>query len=168
MNGIRTQATVLDTSVLSNFAHVSRVDVLLELPRTVTTDVVRSELQAGVETHPYLDRALSVLGNDIPVLESDSVARDIEEELGETLDPGEAQVLAIAEAANGIAVTDDGDAREIAARRDIPVTGSIGILVRVVEDDVISVDTADSSLKRWIDEAGFRAPARDIEVFLGE
>jgi len=65
-------------------------------------------------------------------------------------------------------VTDDGDARSIARNRDVPLTGSIGVLVRFVEDDVMSVEDADRYLKRWIDEAGFRSPARDIETFLDE
>jgi hypothetical protein len=54
----------------------------------------------------------------------------------------------------------------VANRRDVALTGSIGLLVRFVESDQIRVDTADCSLKRWIDEAGFCAPARDSAVSL--
>ena len=64
---------MLDTSVLSNFAHVDRLDLLASLPRVVTVAAVERELDA---------------------------------------------------------------------------------------------ETADTHVKRWIDEAGFRSPARDIDTFL--
>ena len=63
-------------------------------------------------------------------------------------------------------VTDDGDARTTANQRGVDLTGSIGPLVRFVENGHISAETADGYLKRWIDEAGFRSPARDFDVFL--
>jgi predicted nucleic acid-binding protein len=65
-------------------------------------------------------------------------------------------------------VTDDGDARTIAEQRGVSLTGSIGLLVRFVEDGHITAETADGYLKHWIDEAGFRSPARDFDVFLEE
>lgn len=161
-------ATVLNTTVLSNFAHVDHVELLLELPRLVTVDAVQTELDEGSETHHYLEQALDVLEDEIPVVTPSSPAQEIEETLLETLDPGEAQALAVAEEAEGIVVTDDGDARTIADQRGIGLTGSIGLLVRFVENDRITADTADTHLKRWIDEAGFRSPARDFRQFLNE
>lgn len=98
----------------------------------------------------------------------DSTSQEIEATLLETLDPGETQVLAVSEATRGTAVTDDGDARTVAKERSIPITGSIGLLVRFLGEDDLSVEEADRALKRWIDEAGFRSPARDIEAFLTE
>ena len=52
----------------------------------------------------------------------------------------------------------------------IPVglTGSIGLLVRFVEGDRIGAATADDYPKSWIDEAGFRSPAREFDEFLAE
>ncbi len=161
-----TNATVLNTTVLSNFAHVATVELLLDLPRVVTVDAVKEELKAGVETHEYLDHSLAVLGESIPVITPSASAEKREEQLLELLDPGEAQALAVAEHANGIVVTDDGDARTTAKQRGVDVTGSIGLLVRFVEDGTISATLADQYLKRWIDDAGFRSPARDIDEFL--
>lgn len=160
-------ATVLDATALSNFAHVDRLELVCELPRVVTVEVVREELEAGIDTHPYLDGALDPLGSEIPVVTPSAAASALEADLLESLDPGEAQALAVAEAVDGTLVTDDGDARSIAASRGVTVTGSIGLLVRFVEADELDVDVADAYLKRWIDEAGFRSPARDIEQFLG-
>ena len=162
------RATVLDASVLSNFAHVDRVDLLSTLPRPVTVPAVRDELERGIQSHPYLGRAVTALDADIPVVTPSTAATNLEATLLETLDPGEAQALAVAEAVDGTLVTDDGDGRAVAVRRDVAVTGSIGLLVRFVEDGDLTTESADAFLKRWIDEAGFRSPAREFDVFLGE
>lgn len=166
MTGVPGNATVLDATVLSNFAHVDSVESLLELPRVVTVDEVATELERGRDTHSYLDHAIAVLGDGIPVVAPTQSARTIEQELLKTLDPGEAQAVAVAEAVDGTVVTDDGDARTVADDRGISKTGSIGLLVRFVENGRLSATTGDAYLKRWIDEAGFRSPARDLDVFL--
>lgn len=168
MSDVPDRPTVLDTSVLSNFAHVDGVELLEGLSRVATVARVESELEAGTQTHPYLEDALWVLGDGIPVVTPGTASRRIEAELVETVDPGEAQVIAVAEAANGTVVTDDWDARTTASQRGVTVTGSIGLLVRFVERGLVRTDAADQWLKRWIDEAGFRSPARDIDVFLEE
>lgn len=161
-------ATVLNTTVLSNFAQVEHVELLLDLPRLITVETVQEELEAGAESHPYLEHALSVLGTGIPAITPSGTAQQLEEQLLESLDPGEAQALAVAEAEGGVLVTDDGDARSIAGQRGVELTGSIGVLVRSVEEGHITAETADGYLKRWIDAAGFHSPARDISVFLDE
>ena len=51
MTRLPAEATVLDTSVLSNFAHVDRLDLVAGLPRVVTVAAVERELDSGVETH---------------------------------------------------------------------------------------------------------------------
>lgn len=166
MTAVPSNATVLNTTVLSNFAHVDRVELLLDLPRLVTVDAVETELRDGIESHPYLANALPVLGGGIPVVTPSGPAEKLEERLLETLDPGEAQALAVAETADGTVITDDGDARTTATERDVALTGSIGLLVRFVENEKLSEQQADTHLKRWIDDAGFRSPARNIDAFL--
>ncbi|QKG93483.1 twitching motility protein PilT [Halorubrum salinarum] len=168
MTGLPGNATVLNTTVLSNFAQVDHVELLLDLPRLVTVTAVQRELEDGAETHLYIERALAVLDDGIPVISPSSSAEQLEEELLGKLDPGEAQALAVAEAADGTVVTDDGDAHVTANQRGVELTGSIGLLVRFVEDDYITAATADEYLKRWIEEVGFRSPARDFDAFLEE
>jgi len=158
--------TVLDTTVLSNFAHVDHVELLCDPPRVATVNAVKAELIEGTETHHYLERAVKVLGGNVPVVPLSEPAAHLEREFLEPLDPGEAQALTLAEVTDGVVVTDGGDARSIAAQRRVDVTGSIGLLVRFVETGDITEQTADNYLKRWIDEAGFRSPSRDFAVFL--
>ena len=109
---------------------------------------------------------MTALGTNIPVHGPSSAAAEAEARLLETLDPGEPQALAVAETVDGTLVTDDGDARRTAKQRGVGLTGSIGLLVRFVEDSSISAETADRYRKRWIDEAGFRSPDRCFDVFL--
>jgi len=168
MTGAPANATVLNTTVLSNFAQVDHIKLIVDLPRLVTVPAVQTELTEGVETHRYLEHALTALGEHIPVVEPSTEAHQIEQSLLETLDPGEAQALAVADDVAGTVITDDGDARATANQRGIELTGSIGLLVRSVEADRITATTADTYLKRWIDEAGFHSPARDFDVFLDE
>jgi len=101
MTGAPTEATVLDTSALSNFAHVDRLDLLADLPRIVTVIAVERELESGVETHPYLGTALVAFDVTIPVSAPSPEAARIVTELRDSLDPGEAQGLAVADARNG-------------------------------------------------------------------
>jgi len=166
MTGPPDNATVLNTTALSNFAQVDNVDLLVDLPRLVTVPAVQTELEEGAETHRYLEHALAVLEEGIPVVDPSPQANELEQTLLETLDPGEAKALAVAEAVAGTVITDDGDARSTATQRGIVLTGSIGLLVRFVEHDRLSAEAADTYLKRWIDDAGFRSPARDFDVFL--
>ena len=76
MTDAPTNATVLDTTVLSNFTHVDCAELLLNLPRLVTVDTVREELEAGAETHFYIERALAVLGEEVPVINPICVSRE--------------------------------------------------------------------------------------------
>jgi len=49
MTGPPSNATVLNTTVLSNFAQVDHVELLLDLPRLVTVAAVQEELEAGLK-----------------------------------------------------------------------------------------------------------------------
>lgn len=91
MSDVPAEATVLDTSVLSNFAHVDRIELVSTLPRIVTVPAVRDELRDGVDTHTYLERALTALDDEIPVAAMESKSENLEKKLLETLAPGEAQ-----------------------------------------------------------------------------
>ncbi|WP_254864271.1 hypothetical protein [Halovivax gelatinilyticus] len=42
------RATVLDTSVVSNFAHVDHLELIATLPRPVVVPAVRDELERGI------------------------------------------------------------------------------------------------------------------------
>lgn len=144
---------VLDTTVLSNFAYTDDLDLLNEVPaRLVTVAAVREELRAGVEDgYEFLAPAIEAIERVPPDSDPDTALRN-------ALDRGEAHTLSAAIELDGTIGTDDSVARELAAERGLPVTGSIGLLVQLIVDGQLGIDEADGVLGRWIDEAGYHAP----------
>lgn len=156
----------LNTTAPSNFAYIDRVDLLETLPRVCTVPEVENELRSGVESHPYLQRALDSLEETILVVELDESTQERASELRARLDAGEAEAFAVADRHDGTLVTDDGPARALARESGVAVTGSIGVLIRSIDEGRISESHADGWLKRWIDETAYRAPSRDLEDYL--
>lgn len=165
MSAVPDEPTVLDTTVLSNFAFISRMDLLTALPRVCTVPEVRRELRSGVDSYPYLQRGLDHLGESIQVVSLDDRVVELIPQLESRLDSGEAQALAVASVHSETLVSDDGTARDFARSRDVPVTGSIGVLVTAVEDGRIAEPDADRWLKQWIDDTAFRAPSRELSDY---
>lgn len=157
--------TVPDATAPSNFAYVDRMDLLEGLPQVCTVPEVRRECRAGTDSYPYLQRALDPLGDTIPVVELDDYVEERATELETRLDPGEARAFAVADVHDGTLVTDDGPARTLVRNADVRVTGSIGVLIRAVENGQISEADADRWLKRWIDEIDYRAPSREFSDY---
>ena len=110
MTGDEIPATpsVLNTTVLSNFAYIDQLWVVTGLSGICAVPVVREELENGVNDHPYLQSALDTLDDEIPVAAISDTVANREAIVGGPLDPGEAQALALADAANGRLLTDDG------------------------------------------------------------
>jgi predicted nucleic acid-binding protein len=167
MSSVPDDPTALDTTANSNFAYLDRMDLLERLPQVCTVPAVRRELRAGVDSHPHLQRALDCVGDTIPVAEPGDAVGDTANELEARLDPGEAQAFALADIHGGTLVTDDGPARTLARRTDVPVTGSIGVLMTAVEDGHVTEADADRWLKRWVDETDYRAPSREFADYIG-
>lgn len=126
---------------------------------------MREELDDGVENHPYLAAALAVLDDGIPVVTIAESVRNRQSVVSAHLDPGEAQAFALADAADGRLLTDDGDARSFAKEQGVNAVGSVGVLLAAVDDGRITEATADEWLSTWIDEAGYYVPYRTIAEY---
>lgn len=156
---------VLDTVVLSNYAASDSIETLeAVLDRPVTVPAVRRELQRGSEEgYQFTRRALDELERSIPVVEPDE---GLAVRFGQDLDSGEAGVLAAAIHRGGTAATDDRPARRLARAQDVPVTGSIGVLVHAIQAGELSSRTADQWIDRWVEVAGYYSPVDSIEELL--
>jgi predicted nucleic acid-binding protein len=82
------------------------------------------------------------------------------------LDAGETHALAVARSLGGTIVTDDDPARRRAGTLGVELTGSLGILVRAIEQDRLTVDGADEKLARWINKGGYHSPVASITDIL--
>lgn len=162
---IPAQPSVLNTTVLSNFAYIDQLWVVTELSDICTVPVVREELRNGVDEHPYLQSALDTLDDEIPVVTISETVANREAVVSGHLDPGEAQAFAMADAHDGRLLTDDGDARSFAKEQGVTVVGSVGVLLAVIDAGKIDEQTADEWLSTWIDDIGYYVPYRTISEY---
>ncbi len=157
--------SVLNTTVLSNFAYIDQLWVVAGLSDICAVPVVREELKNGVDRHPYLQSALDTLEDEIPVATISETVANREAVVSSQLDPGEAQAFALADTHDGRLLTDDGDARSFAKEQGVTVVGSVGVLLAAIDAGKINKATADEWLSTWIDEIGYYVPYRTIAEY---
>lgn len=157
--------SVLNTTVLSNFAYIDQLWVVAGLSGICTVPVVCEELRNGVNDHPYLQSALDTLDDEIPVATISKTVANREAVVSDHLDPGEAQAFALADAHDGRLLTDDGDARSFAKEQGVTAVGSVGVLLAAIDAGKITEQTADKWLSTWIDEIGYYVPYRNITKY---
>ncbi|MFC7135389.1 MULTISPECIES: twitching motility protein PilT [Salinibaculum] len=163
--GVPANPSVLNTTVLSNFTYIDQLWVITGLSGVCTVPVVREELEDGVDSHPYLQSALAVLDDEIPVTTVSDTVANREAVVSDHLDPGEAQAFALADAHDGRLLTDDGDARSFAKEQGVTVVGSVGTLLAALDAGKIDESTADEWMSTWIDDIGYYVPYRTISKY---
>lgn len=154
-------AYVFDTTVLSNFALVGQAVLLEKLyrGRAFTTLMVVDEIRRGIEAgYVHLRDSLEQLVAISPrgwlqLLPLDRADEQrLYTELSGQLGPGEASCLALAIARGFNLVTDDLAARHLAAKRNVLLTGTLGILLRLVREEHLSLDVANHFLAEMIQQ----------------
>ena len=155
---------IFDTTVLSNFAE--RFELLEARYRgaAFTTVEVSDELRRGVNAgYAYLEPVLRQIESVNPdgwlrvlALKSATEHR-LRSEFDQILDSGEASCLALAVSRGLIFVTDDLAARRLAQERDVPLTGTLGILVALVRDGALPIAEANAMLASMV-QRGYRSP----------
>jgi predicted nucleic acid-binding protein len=164
-NDIPANPSVLNTTVVSNFAYIDQLWVVAGLSGIYTVPVVRQELEHGVDSHPYLQSALDALDDEIQVATISDTVANKEAVVSDHLDSGEAQAFALADAHDGRLLTDDGDARSFAKDQGVTVVGSVGVLLAAIDAGKIDESTADEWLSTWIDEIGYYVPYQSISEY---
>ena len=150
---------ILDTTVLSNFAHVQRPDLLhVTLGNdAATTAVVLTEIRAGENLGlvPRCDwRWLRVAALT-------SEEQRLAASYGTQLDTGESACLAVARSRAWTFLSDDFAARRLAQREGVPVSGTIGVVRQLVASQQLTPDEADRYLTIMINH-GYRAPIKSL------
>lgn len=159
-----------DTVSLGDFALAGRVDLLIERyghRARVTPEVLDEVLDgivAGYQALTAIEAALEQ-GELGRTGELTAEERRIYRELFGSLAPGEASCIARAAVRDGAVVTDDRAARGTCEERDVPFTGTIGILKACVRDGMLEAGEADAILESMID-AGYFSPVRRISDLL--
>jgi hypothetical protein len=155
---------VFDTCVISNFALAGALGILESLYRNKAyiTDFVAAEILRGFQSgHAQLEgipKAVQAGWLKETGLSS-AEERRIFETLSVSLGLGEASSIAAAKRRGLRFASDDRVARTEAVRLGVPLTGTVGILVKAVRGGVCDLRTADAYLGKMI-ESGFFSPVR--------
>lgn len=151
---------LLDNTVLSNFALVGQIDILpkvLGRPVATTAQVIgefNDGIARGILSKTNLDW-LEIINLEV---EEDEIFQN----LLARVNAGEASCLAVAYYRNGRFLTDDRDARKLAAQMQIPVSGTLGILQLLIRLKVLDLSDADQILGQMI-RKGYRSPVQKLE-----
>ncbi len=89
--------SVPNTTVLSNFAYIDQLWVIAGLSGICTVPVVYEELENAVDDHPYLQSALDILGDEIPVTTVSETVANRDAVVSGHLDSGEVRAFALAD-----------------------------------------------------------------------
>jgi len=155
---------VFDTVVLCNFLLSDAMDVIRERysGRAVITEEVFDEIASGIAEYPKLKEIKKDMDNGTIRLQSlSSKERDHFLGLIGHLGKGEASCIALAKDQNLVVATDDRAARSQCSQMNIPFTGSVGILKASYLERQMTLDHANHTLNRMIQE-GFYSPVRSI------
>ena len=161
---------LVDTTIVSNFAAVGRLDLLRSVLGTANiADSVLTELHYGAEQgYAFLsdiDEEVAPGGRrgwlTVVSLE-DETERSFYDSLPRRLHPGEAMSLAIARRRGWTLFTDDRAARVRARRWGIRVGGTISLLLEIVEREYLSLNEANALLQDMVARAGYRSPVEDL------
>lgn len=162
---------IANTTVISNFALVNRLDILEKTFSIVfITPEVREEIRRGFhEGYRFLEAAVSHIKISSGKLRVVNFDHEKEQEdfyeFCVKLHVGEASCLAIAKNRNWLFLTDDMAARKLAKSINVDLSGTIGVLVLAVKQKVISVDESDYLLKEMI-RGNYRSPVSSISEFI--
>jgi predicted nucleic acid-binding protein len=151
---------LLDNTVMSNFCVVERPDLFRTTfgGEVATPQQAFSELIAGVQRGRLPDLDWSWL----PIWTLQAAETPHYQQFLRRLNAGEAACLAMAVHRGCRIVTDDRDAREFAHRLRVPLSGTLGVLVRLTDIGSLSLEEADVLLVRMI-AAGYRSPVDSLQ-----
>ena len=157
---------VFDTCVLSNFALAGALGIPERLyrDRAHITDFVAAKILRGIQAgHARLGAIPKAV--QAGWLKELGLRTGKERELFKTLSVslglGEALSIAVAKRRGFRFASDDRVARAAAARLGVPLTGTLGVLVKAVRAGVCDLSTADAYLLKMI-ESGFFSPVRSL------
>ncbi|MDX2159874.1 MAG: DUF3368 domain-containing protein [bacterium] len=149
---------VLDTTVLSNFAHIGQAELLLDaFDQPCVTEVVIFEQAEGVITGrlPYAD------WSRLPIVELTVAEQQYALELAEALGDGEATCLAVAVSRGWQIVTDDLTARRLGKSLGVSVSGTLGALKNLMNAQIITRAEGDALLSMMIAK-GYHSPVQSL------
>ena len=151
---------LLDNTVLSNFALVNHIDLLPVAlgSQIATTPQVVDEYTEGVAKGILPD----IKWDWLIIVDMDIEEETLFQEYLQRLNAGEVACLAVATQRKGRILTDDRDARKLAAQLKIPISGTLGILLRLVQFGDLKLPDANRILEQMVNK-GYRSPVERLD-----
>lgn len=162
-------SVIANTTIISNFASLEALNLLrLCWPNLHISEQVFTEIQTGLEQgytfYAGIERILFPLAEDgwlkLTSMQTEAERIQYGKLLGK-LHHGEASCLAIAHERNWMFLTDDKAARTAGKRLQIPISGTLGSLVRLIKQGQLSFDEAENMLMKLIAN-GYHAPINSL------
>ncbi len=165
-------SVLANTTILSNFASVDRLDLLHALwDDLYVAWSVYEELRRGVEEgYAFLSRVDTSLWQSERwlhlVAPQDNQELMLFNQLLNHMHQGEAMSLAIAVSRSWRFLTDDRAARRHAAQLGVEVGGTIGALVLLVRRDHLLLSDANTMLAGMKEQARYHTPIEDLSLLV--
>lgn len=164
---------IANTTIISNFSAVDQLDLLRQSwPDLNITEQVFAEVQAGFAQgfryYANIEQLIYPLAETgwlrLTSLQTSDEFR-LYGQLLNNLHHGEASCLAIAYHRQWTFLSDDRAARLASNRLQIPFSGTIGTLIRLVSQDVIAMKQADQLLAAMIAK-GYYSPVMSLQELM--
>jgi predicted nucleic acid-binding protein len=155
---------VFDTVSLSNFIFSEAAFILEDCykEKACITREVFNEISTGISSYPKLKMIDTLIDTHIfNILSLSQAEHLIFRELIGNLGKGESSCIAIAKTRSLIVVTDDRAARNVCIQKDIPITGTIGILKAAVVHGELPLFQANEIHQKMV-YSGFYSPIRSL------
>ena len=155
---------LLDTTVLSNYALVDQLHRLrlFARGRALATDVVLAEFEEGIARNLFSSPDITwIRRTRIRGGEEGRLFQRFSMRLG----AGEASCLAVAIQRKHDFLTDDMDARKAALREGVRVSGSVGVLVNLINRELIHLEEGNRILRDFI-ASGYFSPVEKLDELL--
>ena len=157
---------IFDTMVISNFAKAGQLELLRRMyaANACCTGFVTAEVLRGVrQGHTDLEVLVTSLSEGWPRQEdlATPAERHLYARIAISLGDGESSCLALAACCGYLFACDDRLARSEAVRLGVPLTGTVGIMIKAVRSGVLDLNKANAVLRMMI-AAGFYAPIKRI------
>ena len=153
-----TAPVIADTTVWSNFAHVEQPRLAkVAFPNVASPRAVLDEIAEGQRLGFLAKLDWSFVGT----IELTAAETQLSAAFRSRLGPGEATCIAVATSRGGLLLTDDREARRVARSLDVEVSGTLGILVRLIDAGHLDAEEADSLLLAMI-RKGYRCPVNSL------
>lgn len=150
--------SLADTTVLNNFAQIRRPDLLRSAYPDLSAPLpVWNELELGVRRGlvPACDWSW------LTILDLTGQEQARADAIGQGLGAGEAACIAAAVDRGFLLLSDDWEARALGRSLGLEVSGSLGVLDRLVLKQILRLEEADALLEEMV-RRGFRSPYRSL------